>query len=333
MYTHIEENIYSIFVELAGNPLKNLNAYLIKGEDRNLLIDTGFKTAGCYASLTEGLSELGVSMENTDIFLTHLHADHSGLAKEIASGNTEIFMSELDIAQAAAISGPEGWEAENQHMFRSGYTREQVESGLFIPERNYRSDVIEGVTALHDGDLLHYGGRELRAILTPGHTPGHMCLYDEAAQILFLGDHVLFDITPNITHWRNFPDPLGNYVHSLQKIRNLPVRLPLPAHRKTGMSMAERIDRIIEHHAVRINEVLEAIKRNPQGITAYDIAGQMSWNIRADRPGWENFPSNQKWFAIGEAVAHLDYLQTRNQIYGILKDEAIYYFIKEKENI
>lgn len=79
MYTHIEENIYSIFVPLPGNPLKNLNAYLIKSESgRNLLIDTGFRQDECRQALLAGLDELGVSMENTDIFLTHMHSDHTG---------------------------------------------------------------------------------------------------------------------------------------------------------------------------------------------------------------------------------------------------------------
>lgn len=68
---------------LPGNPLKNLNAYLIQGP-RNLLVDTGFRQEECRTALTAGLAELGVDMASTDIFLTHLHSDHAGLASRIA---------------------------------------------------------------------------------------------------------------------------------------------------------------------------------------------------------------------------------------------------------
>lgn len=96
MYTQIEGNIYSIFVPLPDNPLRNLNAYLIKDDKRSLLIDTGFRRDECRDALLGGLAELGVSMENTDICLTHLHSDHTGLAPEIAGPNSKIFMSRED---------------------------------------------------------------------------------------------------------------------------------------------------------------------------------------------------------------------------------------------
>ena len=92
MYTQIEENIYSIFVPLPDNPLKNLNAYFIRGEGgRNLLIDTGFRRDECREALLEGLSGLGARLEDTDICLTHLHSDHSGLAVEAAGERGLLF--------------------------------------------------------------------------------------------------------------------------------------------------------------------------------------------------------------------------------------------------
>ena len=85
MYTHIEDNIYTIPVPLPNNPLRQLNSYVIKGEGRNLVIDTGFKLEECRKALCDGLEELGVDMNCTDIFLTHMHSDHTGLAAELAT--------------------------------------------------------------------------------------------------------------------------------------------------------------------------------------------------------------------------------------------------------
>ena len=76
MVTQVAPNLYRIPVPLPGNPLRNLNAYLIRG-DRNLLVDTGFRQEECRTALKAGLAELGVDMADTDIFLTHLHSDHS----------------------------------------------------------------------------------------------------------------------------------------------------------------------------------------------------------------------------------------------------------------
>ena len=77
--------VFRIPVPLEGNPLKELNSYLFRGsreaKQRNLLVDTGFRTEGCKKALLKGLEQLGVSMEDTDILLTHLHADHSGNAR------------------------------------------------------------------------------------------------------------------------------------------------------------------------------------------------------------------------------------------------------------
>ena len=96
MYTHIEDNIYTIPVPLPNNPLRSLNSYVIKGEDRNLLIDTGFRLEACRQALTEGLAELDVDMSVTDIFLTHMHADHTGLAVDLASESSRLYISRED---------------------------------------------------------------------------------------------------------------------------------------------------------------------------------------------------------------------------------------------
>lgn len=115
-----------------------------------------------------------------------------------------------------------------------------------------------------DGDRFSYGGYTFQAILTPGHTPGHMVLWEEAHGILLLGDHVLFDITPNITVWPSYANPLGGYLDSLALVRRLPVRLPLPAHRTVQTGLQERIDEIIAHHSRRCGEVADSALHHPR---------------------------------------------------------------------
>ena len=131
-----------------------------------------------------------------------------------------------------------------------------------------------------------------------------------AAGILFTADHVLFDITPNITMWPNLPNALGRYLESLEKVRALPVKLALPGHRHTG-NLEARIQALFTHHRNRVGETLAIVQREP-GLTAYQVASRMTWDIKAD--SWEAFPLNQKWFASGEALAHLEYLMEAGQV-------------------
>lgn len=89
-------NIYRIYVPLPENPLKNLNCYVVKTGDRDLVIDTGFNRKECLEELMKGLAEIKVDMEKAVLFLTHLHSDHIGLTEEIATENTTIYMNRLD---------------------------------------------------------------------------------------------------------------------------------------------------------------------------------------------------------------------------------------------
>ena len=96
MYNHVEGTIYTIPVPLPNNPLRCLNSYVIKDDKRSLVIDTGFRMPECLEAMTTGLNELGIDMNNADIFLTHLHSDHSGLAPDLASSSSHIFISRTD---------------------------------------------------------------------------------------------------------------------------------------------------------------------------------------------------------------------------------------------
>ena len=155
---------------------------------------------------------------------------------------------------------------------------------------------------------LEAGGFRLQALLMPGHTPGQMCFWMEREGIMFLGDHVLFDITPNITAWPSLPDALGAYLENLDRIRAYaPVRA-LPGHRESG-DLALRVDQLKEHHCRRLEEALKAVRDHP-GAGAYELAGYMTWKIRAK--SWADFPVAQKWFAVGECMSHLDRLWPRD---------------------
>ncbi len=151
----------------------------------------------------------------------------------------------------------------------------------------------------------------MECIHTPGHTPGHICLYLANRQILFSGDHILFDITPNISVWIDFDNPLFNYLSSLERLKSLPVQHIFPGHRASAGNLKRRISMLEEHHSVRLQELTNLLQQTP-GQSAYELASRMTWSAR-DVP-WAQFSPNQRWFAIGEALAHLEYLRAAGNV-------------------
>lgn len=311
MAEQLAENLWRLRIPLVGNPLKNLNSYLITGE-RNLLIDTGFRQAPCRKGMERELAEVGADPERTDIFLTHLHSDHTGLAPELIHPRCRIWMGGTDCRRMTAYQDPALWRAMYDGYEREGFSAQEM-AVLWDtnPAKEAGPVPYDGYICLEDGDTLSCGGCTLRCVLTPGHTPGHMCLYEPERRWLFSGDHVLFHITPNICRWEGVADSLGDYLRSLDRVRDLPVELLLPAHREETGDLPERVDQLKVHHARRLEGALDIVRSRP-GQTAYEIAGGMAWSIRCRN--WEDFPLTQKFFAVGEALAHLDHLEARGLV-------------------
>lgn len=315
----LAEDLYCFPIALPNNPLKSLNCYVIKPQEgRCLLVDSGFNRPECAASLLSGIRELGLVPENTDVFFTHLHADHTGNGALLKEMGFTIYMSRIDqevrLANTLTRLEPrfrlEGMSDEILQRSTSESPARRFAPGHFVP------------VVLEAGDELSYGGHRLECVLTPGHTPGHMCLYDRTDKTMFLGDHVLFDITPNVCVWPDSKDSLGDYLENLRAVKEYEVIHPLPAHRGKGaVSFAGRIDQLLAHHESRLNEAYEIILRHP-GITAYDTAGHMTWKVRGGSGTWAEFPSGQRWFAVGEAIAHIDHLTALGRIRRIVSDDG-----------
>lgn len=325
MAERIEADLWRLDIPLVRSPLKNLNSYLITGE-RNLLIDTGFRQAPCREAMVRQLAEIGVDLSRTDIFLTHLHSDHAGLAPELIRPSCKIYISAIDLPGLEGAMTPERWRKLYQEYERNGFSPEEI-GRLWHgnPAQNAGAEQWDPswYTPLEGGDQLTYGGHRLQCVLTPGHTPGHLCLYEPESRWLFCGDHVLFHITPNICRWSGVSDSLDDYLRSLEQVKSLPVERLLPAHRAETGDLVTRAEELRVHHLRRLEDALDIVRRRP-GSTAYDIAGEMRWSIRCR--DWTDFPVTQKFFAVGEALSHLDYLEVRGLVERRQQKEHDVYF-------
>ena len=319
-----DPEIYRIQVDLPQNPLRSLNVYVIMTPEQNLLIDTGFNRIECRESLWHGIRELGLDMKKTSLFLTHLHSDHTGLADDFTLQGCPIYMGRIDYAYLRRVKYGSNLTVMEELFQQEGFPSEELaRQGLENQGRRYSVSQMFPAQLVDDGTVIRLGDLEARCVHTPGHTPGHMALYLPKQEILFSGDHILFDITPNIAVWNGVPNSLADYLNSLEKIRKLPIKVAFPAHRRGEGDVYRRIDALEAHHEARLNEIYRAVEAHPAS-TAYQIAGMITWS--AHGLGWEQFPPHQKWFAMGETLSHLYYLRDKGLVSRkYWKSTACYY--------
>lgn len=308
-----EPTIFQIDVPLPENPLRNLNCYVVQDGGETLIIDTGFNRPECKQALLAGLAELNADWEKTNLFLTHLHSDHTGLAPTLMEEKPgKIYISATDHHILWEHMKGERWQETDALFYREGFSREQLaELRISNPARGLEPTRYFEAQHVADGEKITVGRWMFICVSTPGHTPGQMCLYCAEKKLMFTADHVLFDITPNITHWKDAEDSLGDYLESLVKIRSYEMETALPAHRKNEMDVYVRIGEIIEHHLIRLCETVDALAAlaGQADSHATEIAAHLKWSMRGKT--WAEFPLSQRWFAVGETIAHLEYLMRR----------------------
>jgi len=262
-------------------------------------------------------------LERTDFLATHLHADHAGLISTLIRSDSRAFMGRLDAnVMKIEFAHLSKILPLSEFAVRSGFPEDEVRTSLHNhPGKKYSSQKTVDYVPLSGGERFEVGGYRLEVVATPGHTDGHISLYESDKKLFFSGDHVLGDITPNIQAWSDDHDPLATYLSNLKKANQLDVELCLPGHRSLIEDFGKRIAELVEHHRVRANEVISILTGERK--TAYQTAGEMSWDIVAR--SWEDFPIMQRWFATGEAIAHLRYIERKGLIQRELVDGQVLY--------
>jgi len=324
MTEKILPNLYRAEVPLPGSPLKALNSYIIKAGERSLIIDTGWNREDCMRVLSSGLKELGVNLREADFFITHMHADHSGLVSNLATDTSTIYLGWAD-AVIVSSHKPGPWEKQTDFARMHGFPKDEIERAIKShPGRRYSSTGHLDIHILKEGDTISIGDYLFKCIETPGHTEGHMCLYEPSKKIFISGDHILVDITPNISLWSDEKNPLKEYLTSLDKVYSLDVQLVLPGHRGIFKNYKERIRELQCHHQARLNEIMLILEKGEQSV--FQVASQMTWDVTYK--SWDLFPPSQKWFAFGEAMAHLKFLEEREEIRKETRGQKMLFSLK-----
>lgn len=181
---------------------------------------------------------------------------------------------------------------------------------------------------LEGGERISTGVFEFDVIWTPGHSAGHIALYEPREKILIAGDHILPGITPNIGLYPDdqVDNPLGRYITSLKEFRHLEVEIVLPGHEQPfsgALGLRDRIDELCYHHELRKATILEALNRKSR--TAHAVASDLPWVVDEREINFSSLSYFDKRLALLETLAHLALLESEGRVEKKTSKEMVLY--------
>ena len=217
------------------------------GERELAIIDPGPDLPGHLNALLEAIGGRQVSA----ILITHNHRDHSPMSRPLAAatGATIVGCAPLELKDLGP--GAEGFDAD------------------------YRPDRV-----LADGETLEVDGRVLVALATPGHTSNHLCFADEAAGVLFSGDHVMGWSTSVVIP----PDgAMDDYVRSLQKLQGRRETIYYPGHGEPVPDPQRLLRGSIGHRLQRDKQIARLVAEGRSSVVEIVEAGYPGLDVRLRR--------------------------------------------------
>jgi glyoxylase-like metal-dependent hydrolase (beta-lactamase superfamily II) len=311
--------------------------YLFKVEDTYILIDGGLDFADWEKAFSSELQKLKISISDINyLIVTHEHPDHLGLSYSLKKKNPDIQILMHELAQETMrwmINNENVRERENrteelsEQMMKYGVNQKQGEKILkFLTTMRSFTKYQEPDRLLCDNEEIFINNNKLKTIWTPGHSLGHICIFNENTSHLFAGDHILSRITPHIGSFMlpgDFLDKsqgydlnnvLKYYLESLDRVDKLHPKIIFPAHQEVIFNSHGRILEMKAHHRNRLSEISRLIKNNP--LTPYKIS-QIHFG--------DNLDEINTYLGLGEVLSHLIYLEQENKIKRFEEHNKIYF--------
>jgi glyoxylase-like metal-dependent hydrolase (beta-lactamase superfamily II) len=290
--------------------IRHVHCYLLPGHDGWTLVDTGLGLPDAADRWEPVLAELDAPVVR--IVVTHFHPDHAGGGEDAQSlTGARVYQGARDYEQCEGVWGREDWSERLADYLRGHGLPEPLAEELRNEARVFAPFIrfARNPERLQEGDEVN-GWQVLEL---PGHADGHICLLRDG--VLVAGDHLLQKITPTIGLYPDSrPDPLGDYLASLERTVELAPSLALPGHNDVVSDPAGRAREILEHHRQRLDEAVAALASEPR--SAYEVSLAL-FGADLDASG--------RRFALAETLAHLERLVHEGQAARKGADSAFSY--------
>lgn len=296
----------------------HVNVFLLPDGDAIDLIDCGMNAPDSLDLLREAMVRVGGEGARVrHLLVTHIHPDHYGAAGVLTQEwGAELYLHRLEIplVHPRYLALDALIDEVHRYLLANGMPENEAEV-MQNASRSFASSVTTAPAAISlDGaETLAFGGRRLRVEWTPGHSPGHVCLFDLDDHLLFGGDQLLPEDTPNIgLHPQSTPNPLDDFLTSLRRLASLQPQLVLPAHGRPFRTARERVEELIQFHERRKSKIVDLIGDGT--VTAWDIALGL-WGRRSHH--WETR------LALQEALAHLQALAEEDRLVKLVSADGV----------
>jgi glyoxylase-like metal-dependent hydrolase (beta-lactamase superfamily II) len=293
-----------------------VNVFLFLDGDEVDLLDCGMNSDESVDLIKQAVSGLGAKLLRK-LVVTHIHPDHYGAAGSLAGeGLADLYIHRLEVP----LVHPRYVELEQlvkevrKYLLVNGVPADDAE--VLSNSQRALSTLVKTAEAsvqLDGAESLQMGRRSLRVEWTPGHSPGHICLYDRQDKLLFAGDHMLPDLSPNIgLHPQSTPDPLHEYLEGLRRLAAYEPALILPSHGRPFTGAPARVKVLEAHHVRRLEQVVDIVRRGKQ--SGWDVALEL-WGPRQQL--------YEKRLALQEALAHLQALAVDGRVEKSVTPESV----------
>jgi len=322
MIHQIFDKIYKIELPIPIS-LKSINVYFIDDPPKTL-VDAGIKTEASFETLKKALEAIGYNLNSIErILITHGHIDHYGQAKKLSLlSGAPIYIHSIEYGRIRSLIHSFGFL--KSIILRNGVPGSLVNEAIqFIKSSQDWSDPLEEAFFLDEGDPIPFKSMIWKTIHCPGHSPGLICFHWPEKKILFTGDHLLKEITPNpvLNVQENKPPfsypSLKEYLTSLEKIEKMDLSLLLPGHGEEVHDVKGLIQKIFTHHKERMDRILFFLSEGEK--TPFEIA----MDLFPDVPPFELF------LGISEAVGHLEILREKGMVNVKEKEGKDYYSLED----
>lgn len=342
--------IFEVQLESTSPDTSVINIYLIPGgkNDRVLMIDAGYRSRKNKEVMTRELADAGIPFDKLDVFLTHKHHDHTGLANFYADRNAVIYMNPKENIHPYDClyfnNTPEAMQEQVEVLKTVGVTKERTPvlwERYMEMNREIQKETLDNMfnelTAypyqpLEPGQVFPYGEYTFKTVLLKGHTYGQMGLYDEEHKIIFSADQMINGIVPIVgTSYLN-DGLLEAYLKSVEEFpRRFQGYTVYPSHMEPFSNLEEISARILRSYQKKIAKAYDFIKEHPHktdliGMTVQEIAF-LSYGLEGDY-GWDSM--YQTKMIITKTFSTLEYLRTQGKVRivdAVLpKDEGIIFW-------